>query len=369
MNWKMTLRAAAIFAVPALAAFLAYWLSQSPGQFRTAPAQVLAREFRLSPLETGRLAEILVMPGERVRTGQLVARLDGSLIEREIAVIEARIRQLGAETRAYSVEIGSGGFDTERSFQSDVAGDLGQLEAAHAEFARQTAELEEVAAELRRMHEYLREGLVRRDRVADLELRHKTLAAAVGAWPARIDGLKQRHAAASERLAEWRSKHSAATARELREVRVDPRRQRAAEEIEALRVLQTRLANTRLIAPADAEVISLLARPGDVLRPGDPLLVLLGVEQHEVLAYIPERERWIPERGSPVLVRRRTALREEFRSRVLRVADAVTPLPPRFWPAPQLAQWGREVAVELPSGAALQPGEALDVVFLDGGRL
>jgi hypothetical protein len=47
MNWKMTLRALAILAVPALAAFLAYWLSQSPGQFRTAPAYVFAREFRL----------------------------------------------------------------------------------------------------------------------------------------------------------------------------------------------------------------------------------------------------------------------------------------------------------------------------------
>jgi multidrug resistance efflux pump len=310
-----------------------------------------------------------VAPGARVRAGQLVARMDSSLIEREIAVIEARIRQLGSETRAYSVEIGSGGFATERSFQADAAAALGQLEAARAEHVRQAAELEEVAAELRRVHEYLREGLVRRDRVADLELHHKTLAAAVDGWPARIDGLKQRHASASERLAEWRSKHSATTAPELREARVDPRRQRAAEETEALRVLQTRFANTRLIAPADAEVITLLARPGDVVRPGDPLLLLLGVEQHEVLAYIPERESWIPERGSQVLVRRRTARREEFRSRVLRVADAVTPLPPRFWPAPQLAQWGREVAVELPSGATLQPGEALDVVFLNGGRL
>jgi hypothetical protein len=43
----------------------------------------------------------------------------------------------------------------------------------------------------------------------------------------------------------------------------------------------------------------------------------------------------------------------------------VTQLPQRFWTAPQLPAWGREFYVELPEQAALDPGEAVDIVLVN----
>jgi multidrug resistance efflux pump len=281
MQGRFPIRAVVIFCVLVLSTAAALWLGLEPG-LSIAPGHVVAQEFRLSPVETGRLAAVLVTPGQRVLGGQLIARLDTSVIEREMAVVEARVRQLGAEASASSAALQSEGYQTERSFESDAAEAAGQVESARAEHAQQAAELKELGEELKRQKEYLREGLVKRDRVDELELRRNTLADTVSEWPARLKELNARHSSSVERLSQWRSRYSANSAPVLREIRVKPLKQRVAEEIEALRVLRVRLENAKLVAPADGEVVSVLARPGDVVRPGEPFVLLNSIGLREV---------------------------------------------------------------------------------------
>ena len=71
--------------------------------------------------------------------------------------------------------------------------------------------------------------------------------------------------------------------------------------------------------------------------------------------------------GATALLRRRTPMREELKTKVTRVAEVVSQVPPRFWLTPMLAQWGREVYLEVPVAMRLDTGEALDVKFLAGG--
>lgn len=358
-----------ITAVLGGSAATAVWLIRDPGMTAPVPAQVVARDFKIAAVETGRIATVLVAPGQRVAGGQLIAQLDTSVLEREIAGGEARLRQLGSETDASSVVLEVEGYETERSFQTDVESAAAELGNARATFSEQVAELRQVRDEHQRHVQHLQEGLIRRDRVDELGLRLKTLEKTVAEWPGRIEVLAARHQAAAARLSDWRSKYSGNSALHSKETRVQPVRRRVAEQIEALRVLRARLENAKIVAPADGDVVSVLAQAGDVVRAGDPFVILNGSGVRQVVAYVSEREGRTLQAGRSANLHRRTLTRERFPSRVVRVADSVSQFPPRFWPSPQIAIYGREVVLEAPAGTTLDPGEAVDVTFNAGDQI
>ncbi|HEU0119071.1 MAG TPA: hypothetical protein VFQ91_00985 [Bryobacteraceae bacterium] len=343
----------------------AVWLARVDAGVADAPAQILPQEFRIASAETARLVELDALPGQRVRAGQRIARLDTSVLLREIAVGEAHLRQLSAEPGASSATMNSDGYASERSFQADLDQALAQWEAARAEHAQQTAELAAQREEIARQRRLVKDGLTRTDRVDELEVRVRSLADTVSLWPARLETFRERHSAAAKRLAEWRVQHKASTAHESREARLQPLLDRIAEQREALRVLRARLAAADIAAPADGEVVSVLARTGDVATAGVPFVVLHGTGPRLLVAYVNERAQLAA--GAVAVARRRTPLREELPTTVQRVSDAVVQIPPRFWLLPTMPQWGREVFLELKDGRQLDGGEAVDVKFLTGG--
>ena len=344
----------------------AAWLANGDGGVADAPAQLVPQEFKVAAAETGRLAEVLVGIGDRVKAGQKLARLDTAVLEREIAMAEARLRQLSAEPGASTATMESDGYSSERSFQADVDEAAGLMEAARAEEARQEAEEKALREEIARQRRLVKEGLTRADRVEELEMRMRSLSDAAAAWPARRQALEERRRQAENRLREWRTQHKASTAPASRDLRLQPLRDRVAEQREALQVLRTRLAGANIVAPAEGEVVSLLARQGDVASSGVPFLVLHGTGPRVLVAYINERSR--PATGARAIGRRRTPEREELELRVQRVAEAVVQLPPRFWVMPTVPQWGREVYLEVRGAQRMDAGEALDVKFVSGGE-
>lgn len=343
----------------------AVWLARADAGVADAPAQILPQEFRIASTETARLVELDAAPGQRVRAGQRIARLDTSVLLREIAVGEAHLRQLSAEPDASSATMNSDGYASERSFQADVDQALAQLEAARAEQSRQAAELKAQREEIARQRLLVKEGLTRTDRVDEMEVRVRALADTIALWPGRLAAMQERLHSAEQRLAEWRVQHKASTARESREARLKPLLDRIAEQREALRVLRARLAAADIVAPADGEVVSVLARAGDVATAGIPFVVLHGTGPRMLVAYVNERAQLSA--GAKAVARRRTPQREELPTTVQRVSDAVVQIPPRFWLLPTMPQWGREVFLELKDGHQLDGGEAVDVKFLTGG--
>ncbi|MBI2686318.1 MAG: biotin/lipoyl-binding protein [Acidobacteria bacterium] len=343
----------------------AVWLARGDAGVADAPAQILPQEFRIAAAETARLVELHAVVGQRVRAGDLLARLDTSVLEREIATGEAHLRQLRTEPGASAASMEFDGYASERGFQSDVDEAAAQLEAVRAAQAQQAAELAALREEIVRQRRLVKEGLTRADRVEELGVRATSIAESAAAWPARIDSLQSRLRAAEARLREWRAQHKPSSAPESREARLQPLVARIAEQQEALRVLRTRLAAARIVAPADGEVILSAARLGDVATAGVPFVILHGAGPRMLVAYVNERAQLGP--GAQAVARRRTAAREELPTTVHRVADAVAQIPPRFWLIPTIPQWGREVYLELPATAALDAGEAVDIKFITGG--
>jgi multidrug resistance efflux pump len=355
-------------AIWSLAAVSAVWLASGETGVADAPAQVIALEYRVASIDTGRLAEVLVSPGQRVLPGQLLARLDSSLLERELAVALAQWKQFDSETGASLAQIESDGYESERAFQADVDDAAAQLDSARAASSRGAAELQYLRQETARQRHLVREGLAKVDRVAELETRITALEAESALWPSRIDAMGFRLQAARARLDEWQARHRvSASAAASRKVRIQPLLERASGQLETVRAIRTRVANASLVAAAEADVVSILASPGDVVRAGEPFIILKSATLRQLVAYVSERDGGRLARGVRAILRPRTISRREFETTVARVANPVVQFPARFWVVPALAQWGREVFLEIPAGAPLDVGETFDVKFLTGG--
>lgn len=346
------------------------WLILSEPGSADAVAHLVAPEHRIASVENGRIAEITVTPGQRVRQGQLLARLDTSVLEREIAAAEAKLRETHSASGASLAQLESDGDQAERSFQSDLDSLTSEEEAAKASLARENNEIQSLRAEAARLRNLVRQGLARADRVEELEIRIRSMEASAAQWPARIRSLEQRRQSAAQRLSEWQTRHKVQSSPRLRQAQTAPLEDRAALQTEAIRALRARLQAARLTAPADGEVLSVLARPGDVARAGEPFLILNATSGAplQLVAYVREKDGDWLQPGDRAILRRRTMGREALETRVARVTSAVVQLPVRFWLTPATPAWGREVILDLPGGAqpALDPGEALDARFYAG---
>lgn len=119
-----------------------------------------------------------------------------------------------------------------------------------------------------------------------------------------------------------------------------------------------------LRAPTDGQVTILLARAGDSVQVGTPLVAISPTSTNRVLAYLPEDIVHSTHIGSPVAVRRFTADPAEFKGRVVGLSAVVSEAPLRFRTIPGSPVWGRGLLVNLDEGVQLLPGEAVRIAFL-----
>jgi multidrug resistance efflux pump len=360
---RRSLRRAIPVAVWLAAVALAWWLHWSLGGLSEATGIAEVRQYTISPAETGRLASVEVVPGERVYPGAIVARLDTEILEGEIAVAEADLREIEAQIPAQGRSLDLTRLETERTFRAQCEEAEVELQAARATHHRDRAELAAVQEELDRQRTLVKQRLANTARMQELQVRLAALQEAVAAWPARVEALEAREKAARQRLETWRATHAGASGTDARRDRLRPLELQLLRQQEYLELLRKRLRNMTLRAPAEAYVTSVAAREGDVLRPGDPVLVLVEADPVQVVAYVNE------ERGGRLAIGDTASLRSRDRNggsvtgAIAGISRAVSQLPPRFWPGPTRPRWGREVFVRVAPGHPLDPGEAFDITF------
>jgi multidrug resistance efflux pump len=121
-------------------------------------------------------------------------------------------------------------------------------------------------------------------------------------------------------------------------------------------------------APVDGDVVELIARRGDVLTPGDPLLKIVEANPRQVIAYLEEARSSPVREGNTALMRRHDRAGAPVIGTVKSVSGTVAQMPSRFWPAPSVPRWGRQVFIQVDPGQRLVPGEAFDVAFEAKGQ-
>ncbi len=212
----------------------------------------------------GRVIARPVTEGDRIRTGELVARLDDSEQTEELALRKAEFT--GAAAALAELEAGSR-----------------PEEIAAAEATLRSAEAERVRARL----EFARQQELRRkNAIADRDLES---------------------AEAQLKVAEARTAEAAAR---LKLVREGPRvedieqgRARVAQARAAVALAQTQLENTRLISPLSGVVLSKDIEPGEYVSPGTPVVTVADLAHVWVRAYVNETDLGRLRHGEKVDVR------------------------------------------------------------------
>lgn len=223
--------------------------NDTPGSEFTLYGNIDIRQANLAFTEQERLAEVLVQEGQRVSQGQVLARLRTDLLKAQIKEIDARI--------AGQQEV----------VNRLVAGSRPQeIEQARAEVAASKAQLKNVRNTFDRIKRTSGAGATSAQALDDartqLDMNRAQLAARQKALELAKEGPRK------EDIAAARSSLDALSAnREL---------------------LQLRLGDMTLTAPADGVIQNRILEPGELANPSRPVVTLALTDPKWVRAYVPE---------------------------------------------------------------------------------
>lgn len=331
-----------------------------------APAIVEIKKVSLSCPRAAQVEAVLALPGEAVKAGQVLARMDASALDAELAVARAELRraQLGLAARQVSLR------DDRSKAASRLATDAEraaqQLARLATEDERDRGELSQLDEQLSREEKLVSGDLARSERLNELKLKKAALARKVEKGASELQLAQANAAAASRRLAEWRPPATAKA-----QVQADDKSladllapERAAVEVQAKKVdaLELSRGKLELKTPFDGRVSEVLRRPGETVAKEASVVTVVDDRPTTAIAYVDQRwaKRVAIGDRAELLARDRTGPRRV--GQVVALGPVMTELPPRFRRIPNQREYGREVFVRLDSPAPL-PGESFDATF------
>lgn len=341
---RTTARIAPLLLIGAVAAYL---LARESG-IGTATARGFAEAIPLvvsSPIG-GRLTEVKVSVGQQVKSGDVVARLDGGLLELAQKRAEAERALLQAKLLA----------EASREEDDVMRAEVWRLRTV-AGSQQDQASLTALDREVGRLNGLLDDQLVK---ASDVEPRRRER----DALAARVGTFERARAAGQAGLDEKSGRSGLDRHRATVQVRVAPMR-------EALRVKEVELAqialqisSLSLRAPGDGVVSMINRRPGEVLAAAEPALVVVAHREGVFAIYIPERQARMPNVGDRVEISRRGIFAQRGRGHVIEIAPDIAEFPQRLRTSPQLPAWGRRVLVDAAESSSMldiPPGEEIRV--------
>ena len=364
VTWLPLARAATVWLTVLVGIIYLYRTGSGGGD---APALAESLEHKLAIAEAGRVAVIEAQPGQRVTKGQVLVRLSTDEIDSQIQVLRADLDRTRSAVEAGATSLASNAFNDERSLNIELlSARQAEIELRSAE-ARDRAELSQLLAELTKEQSLVQSGLVRNDRMLELQARIPPLEEQLKNVQPRLAAARGRVVQTGERLSQWRSRFGPNADGRPSDVQVQPLRDAVQAKTAELQGLTDRRQRMAITAPVDGHVTALQARTGDVVKQGDPVMVVTAATPSQLIAYVVERNRLNLQQGQRVTVQRNTGGTNAaaLEGRVRAIATAVTPMPSRLWSGPQMAAWGREVYIDVPANAGLQPGEQVQVRFME----
>ena len=318
------------------------------------------QESRLAPQIQGILQALAVEEGDRVRKGQVLARLDRRFLEAQVEQADRAVRT--AEARTAQASRGPLPSEVAR-VRAETSQAARTAEARLREAERRVEELETGATpeQVRQAEEAVLQAEASRrqadrDRERAERLWKESALARAALERARTEAEVARRAEEqararldevrrgprSEVVAQARAQRDAARAaltgaREagsarLEELEAQPRPEDVAvaragleEARRALRVARERAAQAELRAPFDGLVLDRLAEPGDAVGPSQPVLSLVRWPQVEIRAAVDEVNLGRLEVGQVAVVTSDAFPEERLEARVSEIAPRVDP--------------------------------------------
>lgn len=302
--------------------------------------------------ESGRLATLVVTPGQRVEAGELLATVEVPGMAQQIAAAEAELRSLEAQ-------LGMEEADRGRKFARDLESARASWLSARVALERERAELTGAEQDLARVR--APGVLVAAGEIERLSVLRDAARAAVDARAAEVDALERNYGDARARAGVSGSAQLQAAV------------EAAAVHLESLRAVA---AANALHAPIQGVVsapIGTMARdgradileeafpvPGQWVQAGVPVMMITPPSTQDAVVFVDIALAKDLAPGAAVSVR--SGAGQRFEATVRAVGVAVEPVPLRQLRDQTRAEWGVPVTLQV-IDRALTPGEALSVEF------
>lgn len=316
-----------------MAAMGFFVLQRGTSRGASAVAYAEAVHHEVSPLSTGRVKEIYVRVGQRVRRGDVIALMDDRPLVATRERTRAEIEKRRAEVAAALLEQES------RVTRSELA-----VLRARAEEQGDRARLEELSRQMARLDDLLERKMIP---ATDVESAHEK----AHELAARVSSYDRARAAGSA--------PAAGTQRSTLDARIEPYRRAVAVQEAVLADVERAIEDLTLRAPVDGAVTTVWRHPGDVAAAATPIATIVDGRAGLIVAIVPEGAQL----GTHATVRRKPLFSRSFEGEVVEVAPEIEEVPVRARSSPTVPAWGRRAFIQLAEGTELVPGEALHVTL------
>ena len=323
------------------AIFLAIYLYDNTGQFDILKGIVRVVDEDIAPLESGRISEISVRPGDVVKSGDVVARLDTSLIDLEIAMDQLQV---------------------ERQFSRSVNRAEEAVLDAKFEWATDGAELEVLSSELARLDELLSRQLIESDVVSRLRAQEKALAQAVALYPQRVAFLEDKLSKSKilkSSVREWLGGNDSV----LPDAFFD-----GEEELhpgiakKRIGLLSERRKLYTLRSHLDGVVSQVGVIVGEVVDAGEVIVTVVSQSSNTIVGFLPESNAHTIKIGNTAYISRPfLQAGEVIEGEVIAIGPEIMGLPGRVSPIPGQTMRGRRLLIHPKENANFIPGESVDI--------
>ncbi len=302
----------------------------------------------VSSKTAGRVLDVTVQKGDRVRKGDLVAKLDCLDQESVLAATLARVRS--AEAGILAAESAATGA------KDNVAVTISQLAAAQAAENVVLAEKELTEKNRQRVVSLYESGAVSEGELDTVDAKNKGIREQQQAAQANTKTATFRTSAAKSNVASV-SAHVVTAKAALDVAKADARRAEIA------------VAECTLVAPRDGIVVDRIVEPGAVIAPGSQVVSLVDTSVVKATFFLPNAELARARIGAAAEVRVDAFPDKVFQGKVRRVAAEAefTPRNVQTREDRDRLVYAVEVQLENPDGL-LRPGMPADVVLPGTGR-
>jgi len=339
---------------------LVVWLYAGSVHYGTITGVIETVAEEVAPIETSRLLSVDVALGQQVQAGDVIARMDTSLLDATLAVEEASALDVAQNIVQYQESI----LRMARQFEQAISDNQAEYLQERRQEAESAAELVELQKELKRREGLLARKLIREEDVNILRPQVAALETSAKAYPEIVEAYRQRVETARKEYVDMR------TWLELEEgedISAAIRRKRQASQVileTATRYRMIQREGYVLKASRDGEVSRVLCSPGEVIAAGDPVVRIVARQSEHVIGFLQESQLSNIQQGQKVQIwGTGFGSRSSTHAVVQSISPEVQALPGRLSPFGGTAVRGRRMMLSLVESHQFIPGQTVEILI------